>query len=270
MQQTDLLARLEALERKVSRMEDRAAIENLMGRYQYLHTANMELEVLDQLFAHVPDATIEDRANGVYQGYFGLGIPDYYAERYGIDHYMPQELIPDDMPPMPPAPPAPPRKLDGVLVMHTLTTPVIEVAADGNTARGVWTSVGCESGAYREGELSHIPRIDNAPPGPDGLRAMADWVWLKYGVDFLKVDGQWKIWHLHIYDVFRCPFDENWVTFAQKRFAEESAADSRIRGTGTTPWLPTTFHYQYTPDAVSALEPKPPLPYESMSEEDHY
>lgn len=30
----------------------------------------------------------------------------------------------------------------GILPVHSLTTPVIEVAADGKTARGVWISPG--------------------------------------------------------------------------------------------------------------------------------
>ena len=37
------------------------------------------------------------------------------------------------------------------------------------------------------------------------------WAWMKYGAIFKKEDGQWKIWHLHTYSIFMCPYDKCWT-----------------------------------------------------------
>jgi hypothetical protein len=66
--------------------------------------------------------------------------------------------------------------------MHTQETPVIEVAGDGKTAKGIWYSIGL---AVR----GSVDENGNTSVG-------TGWMWEKYGVDFIKEDGGWKIWHL--------------------------------------------------------------------------
>jgi len=66
----------------------------------------------------------------------------------------------------------------GSMIMHTLTTPIIEVAGDGRTAKGMW---------YSPGQVTEI--------GSDG-KPIAMWMWEKYGVDFVKEGGKWKLWHI--------------------------------------------------------------------------
>jgi hypothetical protein len=69
----------------------------------------------------------------------------------------------------------------GEYVMHTQETPVIEVAGDGKTAKGMWYSIGL---AVR------------ATVAADGKTTIGTtWVWQKYAVDFVKEDGKWKMWH---------------------------------------------------------------------------
>ena len=96
-----LLAAVEELTARVEDLEARAAIENLMGRFQYLHTASLDVEILDQLWSHRDDAAFEDAYNGVYSGWRGQGIPDYFMEKYGMERYMPPMEPGGDMPPMP-------------------------------------------------------------------------------------------------------------------------------------------------------------------------
>ncbi len=67
-------------------------------------------------------------------------------------------------------------------VMHTQETPVIEVALDGKTAKGLWYSIG----------QSVRGEVDSSGKTSVGT----GWMWEKYGVDFIKEDGKWKIWHL--------------------------------------------------------------------------
>jgi hypothetical protein len=68
--------------------------------------------------------------------------------------------------------------------MNFLTTPVIEIAGDGKTAKGLWYSPGVNivGSAMEEGKTS----------------MRGEWRMTKYGVDFAKEDTRWKIWHISI------------------------------------------------------------------------
>lgn len=66
----------------------------------------------------------------------------------------------------------------GYMNMHTLSTPLIKLAQDGKTCRGMWYDMT----AFNDGN-------------PDGScqELLLPWV---VACDFIKEDGQWKIWHL--------------------------------------------------------------------------
>lgn len=66
----------------------------------------------------------------------------------------------------------------GYMECHAVSTPYVELAGDGRSARGLWYSIGQET--Y---------------PGPDG-RIQALWVNDKIAADFLLEDDGWKIWRL--------------------------------------------------------------------------
>jgi hypothetical protein len=68
--------------------------------------------------------------------------------------------------------------------MNFLTTPVIEIAGDGKTAKGLWYSPGVNTvGSVTESGKTNMS---------------GEWRMTKYGVDFVKEDGKWKIWHISI------------------------------------------------------------------------
>lgn len=60
----------------------------------------------------------------------------------------------------------------------------------------------------------------------DGQRVWAHWVWCQYAIDFIKQDGEWKIWHFRCLETARCPYHEDWITFAKKnKIAFERVSD---------------------------------------------
>jgi hypothetical protein len=80
----------------------------------------------------------------------------------------------------------------GKLILHYTTTPVIEVAADGNTAKG------CGSWPASSPASPTRPRREHPvdllrPREVDGRKIWAHWIWCKYGLDFLKQDDEWRI-----------------------------------------------------------------------------
>ncbi|MCC7462258.1 MAG: nuclear transport factor 2 family protein [Gammaproteobacteria bacterium] len=72
----------------------------------------------------------------------------------------------------------------GEWASHTQSTPIIEIAGDGKTAKGIWESPGLHfSAEIRGGRISK----------------RGGWFWEKYAADFVKEEGEWKIWHLAMY-----------------------------------------------------------------------
>jgi len=210
-----------SLEERVQRLEDIHEIQNLMGRYEYLHTAGLHEETAELFAKKTPGVRAEIDNWGVYEG--AEGIQRLYV---GVHKYIEGDRI-------------------GQMHMHTLTTPVIEVAGDGKTAKGVWISPGHETAAFFEGELN------------------AYWAWCKYGVDFVKEGGKWKIWHLKMYPIFLTPYYKSWVEATVPHSApplpDELKSDR-----------PTTYWWTYSPTAVTEYAPAPPEPYETFDEKTAY
>lgn len=243
-----LQAEVQQLREECQRNRDRDLIENLVSRYQYYFAAGLGDRIVDELWAHeVTTVSNEFGASGVYRGL--RKVRTYYQK----------DVVP------------------GRFNMHTMTTPAIEIAGDGKTAKGVWMSIGVETDA---GDLGPKPvegyeqRKLLTSTTADGKRFKAEWMWQKFEIEFIKEKTGWKIWHLHAYDVFRCPYDENWVTYAEKRFQIDGLGIEAIY-TKNVPYgpdeppennadVPTTSHWQYTVDAAPVLCPEPPEPYETM------
>lgn len=243
---------------RLDRLEARAAIENLMGWYQHYFSLRDTDSILEKLWAEDTCAiTLEDRFYGVYEGREGAfpdgGMRTYYASVMGFGS-------PADRP--------------GKLMSYAMTTQTLEVAADAQTAQGLWLAIGAEGDA---GELVYddVGRPDRRVSGvhltsttPDGKRYQADWVWQKMAVDFIRRPHGWKIWHLHIYDVFRCPYGEDWVHFSQRRSALNEAwgAERCFSPYGKPPGRGCSYHWEYRMDAQPPARPIPPRPY--VSQED--
>jgi hypothetical protein len=86
----------------------------------------------------------------------------------------------------------------GVLGTVANSTPYIEVSQDGRTAKGLWHGFGPNS-------------FPCAPYPGDEEKLTAFWIMVKYVIDFVKEDGQWRFrtYQLELY--FRTPFEQGWI-----------------------------------------------------------
>ncbi len=164
-QPKDAKCQLGALEKVIALNE----IENLMGRYSHLGMMRGEGTLAD-LFALKTEGVSWKTPGGPV----------------GIEAMRARFADPDEV------------QAPGILHMHSMMTPVIEVAGDGKTAKGVWDSFGAS--------------VNN----PDDI---GGWLSVKYGVDFIKEDGKWKIWHLQVYPVYSIKFDKSITQTAKERAA---------------------------------------------------
>ena len=215
----DLAAELAALKHQLFRVDAAREIQNLMGSYTVNHLPkNMHDHV--ELFAlEMPDVSVEVGDRGVYVG------ADALRTLFGQQFAM---------------------ALEGNLLIHYLATPMIEVAADGLTARGVWRSPGIE--AVR-------PR--------DGGKPVPLWSFGAYACDFIHRDGRWKIWHLHWFRVVKCNYKDGWVDDLSMTFGRPLPGSA----TDGPPLRPTTYHNPYTPDSIQQSVPPCPKPYATWADD---
>ena len=154
-------------------------------------------------------------------------------------------------------------------VMHTQETPVIEVAGDGKTAKGLWYSIGLavRGSVTQDGKTS----------------TNTQWMWEKYAVDFIKEDGKWKIWHLvNIMDEAPAtqsanaggmgggPGGQGGAPGGQGSTPGGSQPQGANVGTGAggsqLQSVKTVEVFKWSPTAVPRIEPKFPEPYYTFSE----
>ena len=245
--------RIAALEAKVAALatlaqssQDRGEVENLFSRYMYLHNAFHDPEIVPLWVKKgTPDVRAQYSNNGVYTDWDN--IMSYHAQR-----------------------PNPPGKL----TFHFVTTPLIEVAADGRTAKGLWVMSGLESGVTAPEAAKMAPDfMYEKGVTVDGKRVWMHTVFVKYGVDFLKQDGVWKIWHFHCFEVARSPHGLGWIPFAAQSQNNPFSDDLMYFGENGKPVLmpkpdgPVVMRNNpYRTDRGQTLDAPPPVPYRTFSE----
>lgn len=169
------------------RWMDQRQIQNLVGRYVYDKLVRREGGIFDRYWC-----TQSEPELGLNEGFY-LGetaIREYYAAvdaNTAVRSAHMKKLFPDFLGPKSDA------ETHGVgsLYIDALAGCVIEVAEDGKTAKGLWSVMGMDSDIYEFGPCSF---------------------W-KYGViagDFVRENGEWRIWHLRDIEDISCPCGENW------------------------------------------------------------
>ena len=146
------------------------ACENLQSVHAILHAAGQTEEEIDTMWSRREDcwwshnfggmnsrqAVIRGWANGLANNskfWYSLLVKTY-PEVEGMD----------------------PRPLMECAV-HMLASSIIEVAEDGETAKGLWFCLGCNA--------------EVTTRGPE-----ASWTWGYFAGDFVYENDDWKIWHL--------------------------------------------------------------------------
>lgn len=135
--------------------------------------------------------------------------------------------------------------------IHTQTTPIIEVAGDGKTAKGLWYSPGIATAAvFKDGKVE----------------TGGNWFMEKYAVDFVKEDGEWKIWHIGMYYDPTPPTWGSQGDMAEAAQSDDDKEKSPAAG-GLEMTRPNPNPYEaWTPKSVLKLEPRFPEPYYTFSE----
>src|ERR1700719_1363494 len=134
---------IDDLEKRITVLEDIEAIKKLKARYCAICDEDHNPAKITALFA--PDGIWEGAGVGVHQGHEAIRkLFQGFQERISFSQ-------------------------------HNVMNPIIEIAADGNHAKGQWYFL-----------------------GPFTMRKRNNAVWLaaRYEEDYVKVNGEWKFQHL--------------------------------------------------------------------------
>lgn len=102
----------------------------------------------------------------------------------------------------------------GIACVHNWGTEVIEVADDCKTARGIFLSTGVETYGKKH---------------PEEIRVQG-WCWGKYAVDFINDNGQWKIWHMHLFPAIMGHYTLCWTDIPYyEGFASPTQTDGETK-----------------------------------------
>jgi hypothetical protein len=297
-QEVSLEKKIEQLTLKMERMEALNSIQNLISKMDYMYEGGMYEARMAYIAKKTPGVTIEIGARGVFEGYENarrtlVNTEKYYERSHadGMRKAFPNIKFPSDF--------------AGKFESNLLGSPVIEIAGDGKTAKGVWVS---------------LMTVGKTHDNQDKPQAM--WIWWKIGADFVKEDGEWKIWHYVKNPVYATTYDKSWMDnaisratsggfgpgepaptggsapgqratpaggadaatgIAQGASAPPNSAPPSSRGTvldsngkitpshGTTADRPTSkLYYPYSITSEAQLVPMPPEPYKTFNDKDAY
>jgi len=259
-----LMAKLKA--RKTIPDGERAAatwaVQNLMSRHEYMHAAGQNLEEIDSFWvsrhgAYAKTATFASPGwvmNGIetVRGAYGQGSrKDAETARKALASIDPSVKDTAEF-----------FGAGAEWVMHTSTTPLIEIAGDGQTAQGAWYS----------------PGMGIMPQWVDGkVRLQSMMFWEKYGADFVKENGVWKIWHLQMAYDFVPDLPREMVEAVSKKLGDLAYAGVAPKSQGEAgermgAELPPGFskpkyvYPAYSPQRSAVIWPHLPRPYYTFGE----
>lgn len=229
-------------EQLVTRWEDQRAIKNLMGKYANCVILNREQDIYGLFWSGREDVSLMFN-DGAYVG--AQAVSAYYQachDRNALVAKLMQKRFPEVLGGQSD------EEIYGVgpFKVKPMACPVIEVAGDGATAKGLWY---CQ-GAYNDVETS----------GP-----VAHWTWGYFAADFVKEDGAWKLWRLQYLNDVDCICGQSWAG-EQKPYPDlpEFAPLADFAYPEYT--VKKQFRALYSADRPVTLCPEIPQPYDTFAD----
>jgi hypothetical protein len=210
-----------ALQLEVTRAQDVSAIQAVMGRYETIHNA-LDINKSWELFADMPDTYTQIAGGPKIEGYENV-VKSWQSQRSGSNPGSPD---------------------NGTMLEHPLSSPIIVVAGDGQTAKATFVSLGHET-HYNAQTKKYEP----------------EWAYGKYAVDFIKQNGEWKIWHHRWFRFFRTSFYTAWSDQPLSKIHRLDANGKPILTEGI-------YFHPYTTDSAVESIPAAPKPYQTWTKEE--
>jgi hypothetical protein len=232
----------QSVEFLVERWEDQRTIKNLMGKYVNCLLLNRQGEIFSRFWSQRPDVCLTFNDGSYVGGEAVRGYFDAVVERNKLSAKLLQARLPEKLGGKSE------EEIYGVGPFHVkpLTAPVIEVAVDGETAKGLWFCLGCDA------------EVTGAGP-------VANWTWGYFAGDFVYEDDDWKLWHLQYLNDVDSVCGQSWGRpVTPYPDLPEFAA---LKDFQLPPYtVSATVRELYTPKRAKTETPRIPEPYNTFSE----
>ena len=232
---------------RIHRANAAVECEKLMSRHVYLHAAGIHREEIENYWTKSDECTwahnfgqMGDKANYTHN----------YAENqeYDVGQNFRElvkvypELLDKDKVPDP--------RATYEEAMHFTASPIIEVAEDGQTAKG----------------LFYTPGVIFSTLNPEQARE-GTWMWERYGADFVWEDGRWLFKNLKVCCDMGGPMDLlNWPLLPKDPPPEPEDLDEEAAQHTMSVTHPGPLHYEISPTQMPQKRPFMPVPYKTFSE----
>lgn len=229
-------------EQLAQRWEDRREVKNIMGKYVVSFLIKREKTMFEDFWSKKDDVCL-----GVNEGWFAgaEAIKAYFAaldKRTTAVRDKLIELFPDRLKDMTP------DELYGIGVfdLRSITNAVVEIAADGQTAKGMWHCYGL------------ITDVDEHGP-------VSSWVFGTYVADFIKEGDDWKLWHVQYLEDIKSPSGANWSSGVNKY--PELPEFASLKGINApAPNNPSVLRERYSVNRPFTKLPRIPEPYDTFAD----
>lgn len=201
------------------------------GYYQHLHK-----DELDQYWAQTVDSIVYAHGREAFYGHestyqYYIETPKRMCENGRINALKNYGIQVD------------PPEGPGYRVHNVISSPVVEIAGDGNTAQGIWMA------------HTFMSQID-----PDG-GASPSFGLAKYGDEFYFENNTWKMWHRRDYVDTMLPC---------KRLDQEPLENNHPSFQDGVKTIAQEGDMIYRPYSCTKREPAIPQPYEAWCEDQSY
>lgn len=223
--------------------EDQRDLKNLMGKVCYTMLLKQEKNMVDRFWSQREDICL-----GVNDGYYhGAGaVRGYYQAIHDHTEAATEFLkkaFPEHMGKLTPSE----QFGAGSMDVKPMDTAVIEIAEDGETAKGIWYSRGTYNDITSQGPL-------------------AFWKLGIYACDFVREDGQWKVWHmLNLTDILM-PGGRSWGDPNAAPYPDLPEFAGATAFVPPAPNVPKKLFEAYYPGRPFTPLPEPPVPYTTFAE----
>lgn len=252
------------LSQRIDRAEAAIECEKIMGKHCYYHAAGIHREEFYEMWSSRFDITWT-------HGFGQMGNRDVYYQNYVLNQEKDTwqgyknlwDVYPEVIDNIKGAPHMMEYRALNEEAMHLLTTPVIEIAEDGQSARCLW----------------YTPGLIFSTLNPQQERE-GQWISERYGADFLKEGDKWVYLNLRICPDIVSPMD-NYPWAGDGKFVmmmppppgdseEGDGPPPPPMGGGMELSIPGPLYRDWTPDRVPPVVPEIPGPHKTFSDLKRY
>lgn len=224
-------------EKRIEIWEDQREIKNLMGRYTRALLHKEEGTILERFWSRREDVSL-GRNQGWYLGRDSIG--DYYG-------LMARKMEQTDR--MVKArfrglPEVQAAKGIGYLPMYALSSDLVEVAADGATAKGMWAVSGQDTEFTAAGPVTKL-------------------LFGTLAVDFVREDGAFRILNMLYFEEICHPQGEKW--WEAEKVRQPLPEFSDLKEMQLEPDVQVGLYAKWAPGRGVGQGPVPPEPYDTFA-----